>query len=177
MSILRNASVTCLFVTYFPQCHMSNLRNYHVTCHYLFLPPCSMSPRLMSHVDFKKSPCRCVESKGRGAMCWMWDTHLLPSVYVCKAHTGSVCNVTFAPSSQNGLHHSHTFIFKYCKFFERFCWPLNYALLKFGRQWLQCKTSLSWYSIYRSTRYLHCSRRLYHHQCLWGKYVKQVSYV
>ena len=25
-------------------------------------------------------------------------------VYLCKAHTGSVCNVTLAPSSQNGLH-------------------------------------------------------------------------
>ena len=46
--------------------HMSNSRHSHVSCHYLFLPPCRMSLSLMSHVKFKKSPCRHVKFRGQG---------------------------------------------------------------------------------------------------------------
>ena len=38
-------------VAYFPQGHMSNIRNNHVASHYLFLPPCSMSLRLICRLS------------------------------------------------------------------------------------------------------------------------------
>ena len=45
-------------VAYFPQCHMSNLRNGHVPCHYILTPhvtchyaPCHMSTLRNDHVN------------------------------------------------------------------------------------------------------------------------------
>ena len=55
--------MTHVSVAYFPPFDMSN----HVTRQYLsFLAPCHLSLRLMSRVDFKKSPCRHVVFKGLG---------------------------------------------------------------------------------------------------------------
>ena len=45
---------------------MSNLRNGHVLCHYIFYPPCRMSLSPMSHVEFKKYQCRPVNFRGQG---------------------------------------------------------------------------------------------------------------
>ena len=50
----------------FHKCDMSNLRNSHVSCHFLCLPPCRISLSLMSHVEFKKIPCCSVEFMGQG---------------------------------------------------------------------------------------------------------------
>ena len=72
-------------VAYFPPCHMSNLRNSHVSCHYHFLPPCRMSLSLMSHVEFKKGPSRCFEFRGQGPYVrlggWPYD-YLMLSVFL-----------------------------------------------------------------------------------------------
>ena len=57
-----------LHVSYFPSCSMSNLINSHVSCHYLFSPPCRMSLSLMSSVEVKKIPCRCVEFRVLGPL-------------------------------------------------------------------------------------------------------------
>ena len=55
-------------VAYFLPCHICQFKRNHVPCHYFFLPPCPMWPKIMLHVDFKKGPCRCVEFKGRGPL-------------------------------------------------------------------------------------------------------------
>ena len=67
MSISKKMTMSNVSVTSVPPCHRSNLRHGHVSCHYLFFyshVACHFS--LMSHVDFKKSPCRLVEFGGHG---------------------------------------------------------------------------------------------------------------
>ena len=68
MSNLRNANVPCCYLCIIhgdfkiAQYRMSNLRNGHVMSLIIF--PVSIG--FMSHVDFKKRPCRPVEFKGQG---------------------------------------------------------------------------------------------------------------
>ena len=68
MSNLRNGNVSCRYFCNFhvdfeiAKCHLSNLRN--GPCHVTNIFPMSMGS--MSHVDFKKWPCRPVEFKGQG---------------------------------------------------------------------------------------------------------------
>ena len=53
--------------TYFLKCHMSNLINDYVQCPILW-PICRMSPSPnISHVEFRKCPCRLVDFRGVGS--------------------------------------------------------------------------------------------------------------
>ena len=71
---LKKMAMSHVLVAYFTQCHMSNLRIGYVT---IMFSPCRMSLSPMSHVEFKKCPCRPVDFRGQGPL----D---LPLVYACE---------------------------------------------------------------------------------------------
>ena len=63
---LKKMAISHVSDAYFPPCRMSNFRNGLVSCNYIFLPSYRMALTPMSHVEFKKSPCRHVEFRGQG---------------------------------------------------------------------------------------------------------------
>ena len=65
MSIFRKLNVSCLCLL-LPQCHLSNKYEKRGMSHVYFYPPCCMSLSPMSHVEFKKCPCRALVFRGQG---------------------------------------------------------------------------------------------------------------
>ena len=69
----RNVNVACLcrLFRHMSPCHMSNLGNRHVSCHYFFLPLCCMSLSLICRMSNlrKAHRCRCVKFRGLGQLC------------------------------------------------------------------------------------------------------------
>ena len=103
-----------VFVAYFPQCHMLNLRKGYVSCHYF--SPCCMSLSPMSYVELKKCPCRTDDFRGRGpysptsqwksAGAWMGGPHVACLIKKCLCHTSLSCPMSFIRSSPIPCHYN-----------------------------------------------------------------------
>ena len=75
---LKKMAMSHVIVAYFPQCHMSNLREGYVYCHYyiIFNPLSYVTIGPMSHVEFKKCPCRPVDFRGQRPYCKVMGVQL-----------------------------------------------------------------------------------------------------
>ena len=61
----KNSNVACLsLIFHHVACRVFEIAMLHINT--IFLPLCRMSLSLMSHVEFKKKPCRCVEFRHLG---------------------------------------------------------------------------------------------------------------
>ena len=76
MPILRNVNVTCPYRLFSPMSHVEEKYKSHV-----ILSPCRLSLSPMSHVEFKKWPCRLVKSHWGILLCATPYTHIhVPSL-------------------------------------------------------------------------------------------------